>query len=75
MVQSNVISAQLDFLRIPGQYFDFESGLFYNTFRSYNSGQGRYTQNDPIGLGGGGLTRFGYAHQNALQNVDPEVLD
>jgi RHS repeat-associated protein len=57
-------------LRHPGQYFDFETGLFYNTFRTYNSAQGRYTQNDPIGLGGG-LNRFGYVDGSPLMFTDP----
>ena len=61
-------------LRMPGQYFDFETGLFYNTFRSYNSGQGRYTQNDPIGLAGG-LNRFGYVGGNPLRYTDPLGLN
>ena len=46
-------------LRFPGQYFDEESNLSYNYFRSYQASQGRYSQSDPIGLGGG-LNRFGY---------------
>ena len=46
-------------LRFPGQYFDEESNLSYNYFRSYNGSQGRYTQADPIGLDGG-RNRFTY---------------
>jgi RHS repeat-associated protein len=46
-------------LRYPGQYFDAESGLHYNIFRSYQPGQGRYTQFDPIGLAGG-LNGYSY---------------
>jgi len=57
-------------LRYPGQYFDAESNLFYNYQRVYQPTTGRYTQPDPIGLGGG-LNRFGYVGGNVLSNVDP----
>ena len=60
-------------LRFPGQYFDVETGLYQNYFRTYNAAQGRYTQGDPIGLDGG-ANRFGYAGQNALTNTDPTGL-
>jgi RHS repeat-associated protein len=40
-------------LRRPGQYFDSESGLFNNGFRTYIPQLARYAQTDPIGLGGG----------------------
>ncbi len=53
---------------------DIETGLFYNYFRTYDPKTGRYTQNDPIGLGGG-LNRFGYAYQNGLMFTDPFGLD
>jgi len=37
----------------PGQYFDEESGLFYNRFRYYEPELGAYVGPDPIGLAGG----------------------
>ena len=40
-------------LRYPGQYFDKETKLHYNYFRSYRPADGTYTQGDPIGLAGG----------------------
>jgi RHS repeat-associated protein len=60
-------------LRFPGQVADAESGLFYNYYRTYQPNQGRYTQFDPIGLGGG-WNRFGYVNQNSLSFTDPDGL-
>lgn len=57
-------------LRFQGQYLDRESGLHYNYYRTYDPATGRYTQSDPIGLGGG-INTYGYAYQNSLIYTDP----
>jgi RHS repeat-associated protein len=61
-------------LRFPGQYFDAETGLNYNYYRSYWPLAGRYVQHDPIGLAGG-LNPYLYADGNPLTNIDPLGLD
>lgn len=61
-------------LRMAGQYFDEESGLFENGFRSYRPGMGAYSQFDPIGLAGG-LNRTGYVGGDPLRKIDPRGLD
>ncbi|OUM04315.1 RHS repeat-associated core domain-containing protein [Variovorax sp. JS1663] len=60
-------------LRWPGQYYDKESGLLYNYFRSLDPRTGRYTQFDPIGLAGG-WNGFGYVDANPLSFIDPDGL-
>ncbi|MBW1997376.1 MAG: RHS domain-containing protein, partial [Deltaproteobacteria bacterium] len=36
-------------LRLPGQYYDQETGLHYNYHRYYDASTGRYMRPDPIG--------------------------
>ena len=56
-------------------YDDGASGpTHYNYFRSYQPTQGRYTQGDPIGLGGG-LNRYGYANGAPTMYTDPLGLE
>lgn len=61
-------------LRFAGQYFDEESNLSYNYFRSYSANIGRYSQVDPVGLEGG-LNPFSYVAGNPLTYIDPRGLD
>jgi RHS repeat-associated protein len=60
-------------LRLPGQYYDVETGLHYNYHRDYDSGTGRYLQPDPTGLEGG-LNLYTYADSNATMFFDPDAL-
>jgi RHS repeat-associated protein len=60
-------------LRLPGQYFDPETGLYHNGFRDYSQGLTRYIQSDPAGLQGGPNT-FAYGAQNPLKWIDMSGL-
>ncbi|WP_165797375.1 RHS repeat protein [Solimonas fluminis] len=61
-------------LRLPGQYYDSETGLHQNHHREYSPPLGRYTEVDPLGLFGGSLSPYTYANQNPLSFTDPEGL-
>jgi RHS repeat-associated protein len=59
-------------LRFQGQYSDSETGLHFNTFRSYDPESGRFITQDPIGLEGG-FNLYQYA-PNPVGWIDPKGL-
>jgi RHS repeat-associated protein len=56
-------------LRGSHQYYDAESGLYYNTHRYFAADLGRYLSVDPLGLRGAG-NPYSFASENPLGNVD-----
>ncbi|MDZ4099922.1 MAG: RHS repeat-associated core domain-containing protein [Methylophilaceae bacterium] len=61
-------------LRFPGQYYDKETGLHYNTHRDYDPSTGRYIESDPIGLLGG-VNTYAYVGSDPLRYIDPRGLN
>ena len=57
-------------LRMPGQEFDVDTGLYHNGFRDYVPAWGRYLQSDPMGLAAG-LNTYAYAENNPILFKDP----
>jgi RHS repeat-associated protein len=60
-------------LRLPGQYADKETGLYYNDHRYYDPARGRYLTPDPLGLAGG-ANGYAYAGVNPMKYIDPSGL-
>ena len=57
-------------LRMPGQYFDEETGLHYNRFRYYVPALGRYTTRDPLSFVGG-VNVYAYVQNDPINASDP----
>ncbi|MBT2117486.1 DUF2778 domain-containing protein [Dyella sp. LX-66] len=60
-------------LRFPGQYYDAESGGFYNIHRFFDPATARYLQSDPLGLDAS-VSTYAYAESDPLKFVDPYGL-
>jgi RHS repeat-associated protein len=67
-VHSITGTASLD-ARLPGQWFQAETGLHYNWHRQYDPTVGRYTQPDPLGFVDGPSV-YGYARGRPATSVD-----
>ena len=61
-------------IRLPGQYHDPETGLYYNRHRYYDPALGSYISQDPIGLASG-ETNFYVYPTNPVQVADPLGLE
>ena len=57
--------------RLPGQWFQLESGLHYNWYRHYDPTLGRYTQPDPLGFVDGPSV-YGYVGGSPQQATDQD---
>jgi RHS repeat-associated protein len=58
-------------LRLGGQYFDAETGLYYNWNRYYDPTLGRYLRTDPLG---DGLNLYAYCFNDPISLIDPAGL-
>jgi RHS repeat-associated protein len=68
--QASVSGTITQNLRLPGQYFDLESGWNHNGFRNYLPDLGRYAEPDPLALQG----LYPYARNSPLNYSDPSGL-
>ena len=69
VIDNNGVAVMFNF-RLPGQYYDAETGLHYNRFRYYSPDIGRYIRPDPIGQAGG-LNLYAYVENDPINRDDP----
>ncbi len=69
--QASVSGTVTQNLRLPGQYFDVESGWNHNGFRDYAPALGRYIEPDPLGRLGSGNNLYAYVGDNPTNLIDP----
>ena len=62
-------------LRMPGQYYDAETGFSHNVNRDYFPALGRYLQADPVGIfqtrNEGGMNPYLYVNARPMDLMDP----
>jgi len=68
------ISIVTNNLRLPGQYYDAETGLHYNFQRYYDPTVGRFISEDPLGFGGGDVNLYTYTGNRPISLSDPSGL-
>ena len=77
--ENNIHQAHQPF-RLQNQYFDIETGLHYNLFRYYEPENGKFINQDPIGLMGGinfyqyGFNLTGWIDPLGLAKIPNKVL-
>ncbi len=65
-----IVNDVMNNFRFPGQYWDDETGLYYNFHRYYSAEIGRYFREDTIGFDGG-INLFVYVQNNPVNSLDP----
>ena len=69
-----LVSDVINNIRLPGQYYNGETGLHYNFHRDYDPTAGRFISEDPLGFGGGDVNLFAYVSNNPTNYVDFDGL-
>ncbi len=68
--QVSITGSVTNNLRLPGQYYNSETGMHYNYFRDYKPEIGRYVESDPIGIQKGNNHLFVYVGNNPVNRID-----